>query len=293
MTYDSSDPTTIERELAETRARLDTHLEELTGRLSPGQLLDDGLNYLRRGQGAEFARNLGAELRDNPVPVALTGVGLVWLMATSALTWNKGNRPSRVAGDYRGPTRNAVYDIAERAQRAGDSLTCLADESQDTFRMRVAEARAQVLGLQREAAETTAAFVDRVQQALDTAQQSVQARLEQMGQTGREWGSAMVDQTRAAGETIGHAAGYGREFVTRASNTIIETVNENPLLLGALGVTTGVLLAALLPVTEQEEALVAPVGGVIRRATDEAVDRGRRAAEAAAAAAYQEVLEQE
>lgn len=293
MTYDSSDPATIERELAETRARLDTHLEELTGRLSPGQLLDDGLNSLRRGQGAEFARNLGAELRDNSLPVALTGVGLVWLMATSALTWNRGNRPSRFTDDYRGPTRSAVDDIAARAQRAGDSLTCLADESQDTFRMRVAEARAQVLGLQREPAEKTAVFVDRVQQALDTAKQSVQEQLEQMRQTGREWGSAMVDQTRQAGETIGNAAEHGRESVTRAGNTIAETVNENPLLLGALGVAAGVLLAALLPVTEQEEALVAPVGGAIRRATDEVVDRGRRAAEAAAAAAYQGVLEEE
>jgi hypothetical protein len=216
VTYDSSDPATIERQLAETRGRLDTHLEELTSRLSPGQLLDDGLNYLRRGQGAQFARNLGAEFRDNPLPVALTGVGLVWLMATSALTWNKGNRPSRFTGGDRGPTRNAVYDIAASAQRAGDSLTCLTDESQDAFRMRVAEARAQVLGLQREAAETTAAFVDRVQQALDTAQQSVQERLEQMRQTGREWGSAMADQTRQAGETIGHAAEHGRELVTRA-----------------------------------------------------------------------------
>jgi hypothetical protein len=61
----SGDPGRIEHELAETRARLGNHLEELTRRLAPGQLFEEGLSYLRNGQGATFIRNLGEDVRDN------------------------------------------------------------------------------------------------------------------------------------------------------------------------------------------------------------------------------------
>lgn len=282
MTYDSSDPATIEQELAETRARLDSHLTELSNRLSPGQLVDDGLDYLRHGQGAQFAHNLGSQVRDNPLPVALTGIGLAWLVASSALSGPDASR-RRVGA--------APDDVAARARRAGDSLVRLTDEAEDVFKLRVAEARAQVFGLQREATEAGAAFVDRVQQALDSAQQSAREGLAAVGQTASEWSAAVTDRTQRTGEAVGQAARDGRDMALRTGAAIADTVNRNPMLLGALGLTAGVLLAALLPPTEQEEMLVAPVGGAIRQVAGEAVERGKRAAEAAAESAYQQITE--
>jgi ElaB/YqjD/DUF883 family membrane-anchored ribosome-binding protein len=291
VTYNTSDPDTIERELAETRARLDVRLEELERRLSPGQLVDSGLDYLRHGQGAAFARNLGAEVRDNPLPVAVTGIGLAWLMGASALSRDRHNDASRMPDRY-GQTAEEFYDdVGARAQHAGDLLTQFGDENEEAFKTRVVEARAQILGVQREASETASAFVDRVQQALATAQQNAQDRMEQMRQTGGQWGSSVADQTRRTGQAMGQAAQQGREMASRAGNAIAETVDQNPLVLGALGLAAGVLLGAMMPATEQEEALVAPVGGSIRRAADQAVDRGKRAAEAAAEAAYDEIAE--
>jgi hypothetical protein len=271
VTYDTSDPTAIERELAETRARLDARLGQLEKRLSPGRLVDDGLDYLRHGQGAAFARNLGAELRDNPLPVAVTGIGLTWLMAVSALS-SKGK--ATATGD--------LYDnVAARARRAGESVTRFTNETEEDFQTRIAAARAQILGVQRQVSETASAFTDRVTQAFDTAQQSARERLEQMQQTAHEWGETVFDQTRRTGEAINQAAQQGRQMVSHATSNIIDTVNENPLLLGALGLTAGVLLAALLPATEQEEALAAPLAGAVQRAADDVIDRGKRAAEAA------------
>lgn len=282
MTYASSDPATIEQELAETRARLDTHLGELTKRLSPGQLLDEGLDYLRHGQGAQFARNLGGQLRDNPLPVAVTGIGLAWLMGVSAMSGNRHR-------DASSPPGSAYDDVAARAQQAGDTLTRLTDEAEDDFKTRVAEARAQVLGLQREAMETASAYVDRVQQALDNAQRTARERLAQMGQAAGEWGEAVADRTRRTGEAVAQAAYQGRDAASRAGAAIAEAVERNPMLLGAMGLTAGVLLAALLPVTEPEKALTAPAGNALRAAADEVVERGKRAAEAAAAAAHEEM----
>jgi hypothetical protein len=288
VTYTGSDPAAIERDLAETRARLDAHLGELTKRLSPGQLIDDGLDYLRHGQGAQFARNLGGQLRDNPLPVAVAGIGLAWLMAVTAISGNRGSVGWRGDGSG-GGFRDTGDDVAERAQSAGDSLTRLADETEDDFRGRVAEARAHVLGLQREAMETVSAYADRVQQALDSVRQTTRERLAQMGQSAREWGEAVGDRTRRTGEAMSQAARQSRDKVSRAAAAISETLDQNPMLLGAVGLTAGMLLAALLPLTEQEEALAAPFGGAIRSAADEVVERGRRAAEAATAAAHREM----
>ena len=291
MTYDSSDPATIERELAETRARLDARLGELTNRLSPGRLVDDGLDYLRHGQGAEFFRNLGADLRDNPLAVAVTGVGLAWLIAASALAWNRNARPRRMPSSTGAEAFGFEDDLAARAQQAGDTLTRLADESEEAFNTRIAEARAQILGVQREVSETASAFIARVQEQLETARQSVRDRLDRMRQSTAEWGAAVGEQTRRTGEAMGQAAQQGREMMSRAGSAIGDAVNQNPMLLGALGLTAGVLLAALTPASEQEETLMAPLAGALRRSAGEALERGKRAAEAAADTAYREIAE--
>lgn len=274
MTYENSDPAAIERNLAETRARLNSHLEALSSRLSLGQLLDDGVNYLRAGQGAQFIRNLGADLRDNPLPVAVTGIGLAWLMATGVFP------SSRRETSGEGRTAAAFDDIVERAKRAGETLAQAAGETEEAFRTRAAEARGRILGLTREASETAAAFMERVQQALEAAEQSA-----------REQTAAMVDQTRRTVEAVGQAAQQGRDAAARAGAALGETIKQNPLLLGALGLAAGVLLAATLPATAEEEALVAPLGSAIRNASDTAIDRTRQAAEAAAEAAYREMVE--
>ena len=73
----------IEQGLERTRARMDSRLTELQGRLSPGQILDDLMGYFRGSEGGDFARNLVASVKSNPMPAALTGISLAWLMAAN------------------------------------------------------------------------------------------------------------------------------------------------------------------------------------------------------------------
>ncbi len=69
----------LEREIGRTRADIDMTLTAIQERLSPGRLLDQVLDYTKENGGA-FAGNLGRSVRDNPLPVALLGIGLGWLM---------------------------------------------------------------------------------------------------------------------------------------------------------------------------------------------------------------------
>ena len=70
----------LQREIDAQRARVDETIDSLQARLSPGQLVDELLAYTKSGGGA-FVGNLGKTAVANPVPVALLGVSLAWLMA--------------------------------------------------------------------------------------------------------------------------------------------------------------------------------------------------------------------
>jgi ElaB/YqjD/DUF883 family membrane-anchored ribosome-binding protein len=73
----------LEREAEQTRAQFASTLDELRSRITPGQLFDQTLDFARASNAGEFVRNLGRDARDNPLPLALIGTGLAWLMMTN------------------------------------------------------------------------------------------------------------------------------------------------------------------------------------------------------------------
>jgi hypothetical protein len=59
----------LEREAAETRARLAETLDALSSRMTPGQVFDQVTDYASHEPPAELLRNLGREVRENPLPL--------------------------------------------------------------------------------------------------------------------------------------------------------------------------------------------------------------------------------
>jgi hypothetical protein len=73
-------PAGIERDLARTRSRLDATIDALERRLSPGTMVDQAIASVKETGGGELGRNLMLAVRDHPIPVALIGIGIAWLM---------------------------------------------------------------------------------------------------------------------------------------------------------------------------------------------------------------------
>jgi hypothetical protein len=82
MTYENKSSADLEREVAAQRDRVEARIGEIKDRLSPGQLLDEALSYTKHG-GAHFASNLGSQISANPLPTALVGIGLAWLISSN------------------------------------------------------------------------------------------------------------------------------------------------------------------------------------------------------------------
>jgi ElaB/YqjD/DUF883 family membrane-anchored ribosome-binding protein len=81
----SRDPEQLERSAERLRADLDRTLDALERKLSPSQLLDKSIAYLR-DHGGEMAYAVGDSVRRNPVPILLTVAGIGWLIATAVRT---------------------------------------------------------------------------------------------------------------------------------------------------------------------------------------------------------------
>lgn len=72
----------IEANIERTRAEMDETLDALQEKFSPGKLIDQALSYFNSqdGNGNEFVDNLNQTIKQNPIPTALVGIGLGWLM---------------------------------------------------------------------------------------------------------------------------------------------------------------------------------------------------------------------
>lgn len=106
---DGGTPGEIENRIRLTRHEMDETLDELGRRLNPRNVFEDVLAIFQgdRTSGArarEVAERVGRSLRDNPVPAALIGAGVAWLLFRSTA-----DREEGVAFDeYHGATFGGV-----------------------------------------------------------------------------------------------------------------------------------------------------------------------------------------
>lgn len=109
MTSNTRDPHEIERDIERQRSELNSNLEHLQDRFSvEGVVRQIGEGF--REHGGDFGRTLGEQVKANPIPLALTGIGLAWMMFGNS----KAKAPVRTR-DY-DDTRNDLYRDPYRAR---------------------------------------------------------------------------------------------------------------------------------------------------------------------------------
>jgi gas vesicle protein len=118
----------FEREAEETRWQLAGTIEELRDRMTPGRVVDQVVDYTRDGPAAELLRNLGREVRENPMPLVLIGIGIAWLMLASSRTSraaiaSAADCVARTANDIGTATSAAVNRTSEWGQQTATGLS--------------------------------------------------------------------------------------------------------------------------------------------------------------------------
>jgi ElaB/YqjD/DUF883 family membrane-anchored ribosome-binding protein len=103
-------PDQIERDIADVRARISHTLDAVQDKLSPGQVLDQVLSYTKE-EGGAIAEGCVRAVRQNPLPSALVGVGLAWLLYAT-------NRPQAGSQAPVAPPPVRVDGVADMRARA-------------------------------------------------------------------------------------------------------------------------------------------------------------------------------
>jgi gas vesicle protein len=174
---DARKPEEILAEIERTRHEMDSTLTAIEHRLTPGQLFDQGLDYLRNSGGNEFVQNLGTQAKNNPMPIALVGIGLAWLMASGK------NPPARYSYTSSGPS------LGERAGEMRDKASGLASSMSDKASGMASSTRSKV-------SDTTQAVGDRIRQARDSLTstgQSARQRVSDLSGSARQ----QIDRARS------------------------------------------------------------------------------------------------
>ena len=236
-------------EVESVRSDMDSTLSAIERKLTPGQLVDQGIEYLRTSGANEFLSNLGTSVKQNPIPVALVGVCMAWLMASS--------RSGTSAGTS-GPGR---------VQSAGTSFRRATDEAWSGARDQARSARKTLS----EAAQTARERFDQAKHTVSGTAQSAHERFDQAR-------NAVSDTAQAAREALSRGADVAQRQVERARGGYEWILREQPLALGAIGIAVGAVLAAAAPRTRTEDEWM---GEASDRLAERAKEAGRQQVERA------------
>jgi hypothetical protein len=308
----------VQREVRASRAEVEQTLEAIQDRLSPGQLFDQAVAYLSSSGGNEFLRNFGATVRDNPVPVALLGTGLAWLMLAKPRPVRSHDEYEDLLGEY--PEEyygTGTYPAGYYPESAKSDDDVLSKRPPSVETAAEGEQHATPRFAER-ARETADAARERAQELGASTQHAARDASESAKETAREWGSAARDGARAAAwrarerarrlgadarEQLHDTRDYLRDgardaqaragyYGRRMRRSFFDTLHEQPLVLGAVGLAVGAAIGAGLPATETEDEWLGETRDRLKdraeRLGSEQLDKARATARAAYETAQEE-----
>jgi len=220
----------IERDVERTRSDIEDTVEALRDKMSIGQIVDEAAHYFRDSGGNEALSNFAAQARANPMPLALVGIGLAWLMsgrgqpAMSSYSSYKGSYAGNGGSSYSG-LGGRVGETAGSAKDALSGSGRRAGEAMSSSMHKVGDSASQAYG---KVSDTASQAYDRVS---DTASQAY----------GR-----VSDTASQTYNQVSHRAG-------QAQRTVSDLIENEPLILAGLGLAVGAAIGAMMPATRTEQ----------------------------------------
>lgn len=284
----------IQHDIDQDRKRIEKRIDAIQERMSPGQLIDEVLGYFKNSGGGDYVSNLGAAVKGNPIPVAMMGVSLAWLIAGTG-----GSSPTK--NDYSGEKRSYplatvtgdIWRIDTPESEAEGQYTHFVDDAGKRFKALKSSAGKRAGDFVDEAGNTYRGFADAAGNRIsdikeqtgalwDSATDWLSDTWEQVSDTAvgladstAEHAHSLRDKTQVAGASI-------RGQANLLNETILTHFRDQPLVGGALAFAVGAAIGAALPNTEIENAAVGEAAervmdGVAETA-DEFLEKGKTAA---------------
>jgi hypothetical protein len=271
----------FQREADAARIGLADTLGQLRDGMAPSALSAEAITLVK-DSGLSILKTLAEQARANPVPALLIGAGLTMLLtrttgsdvmgpATSTLKSAAASgadvargAASGMASAAAGAAGAAKQAAAGAVGAAKQAVAGAAVAAGDRVAGTVSSARESVTGGVEAAKETLDAATDRLQSGVDQGQEAFEAR------------------RRQAGEMADELSGQARTMAEDARQSIARLIEEQPILMAALGAALGAAVGAALPLSQAEKDLLGETAA-------KALGAGREALSGAANVVRQEV----
>lgn len=254
----------LENDTEASRVRVAELLDELRGRVSPGELVDQVVDFAGNGAVGDFARGLGRQVRGNPMAVVLIGAGLAWLVTadrrgghgSASSGWSRtasaaANRASETIGEM----RDAAAGIGDRAADAAGRTAAGAADAAGRARSTVSATGASVSESFHRAGDAAAGAADR---AADAAR----------GTT-----SAVANRARDVSSGLKGMTGTATGMVRSAAGTVADLAK------GVAGTASGVVRGAADTASDMARGVAGATADTVQGATKSARGLGRSATE--------------
>lgn len=200
------DPAELEREIDQQRAEIGNIVHALESKLSPGELIDTALGYVKGGSG-EFFSNLSNTVKANPVPTVLTSIGLLWMMAGQNRQPHSSVTTARYSGAATGPSIGEKLSAkAAGIKQQGANIKDKASQMSHNVSESLGNARSRASDSGRHASERLRGGADRARGGFNHLLQEQPLALGAIGIALGALLAASVPPTRREDEMLGEAS---------------------------------------------------------------------------------------
>jgi hypothetical protein len=180
-------------------------------------------------------------------------------------------------------TEVAKQKLAEVSESAQQTLRQTMDAAQETAQ----ETSGRISAIKSQAAQGTESLTAKAGEVFSHAAETVRTKSsEAVSAASQMVSSGYRDGAQASARAGEQLLQTGQ----RAQETFAETVQRHPVVVGAVGLAIGAILAAALPVTRQEEQLLGDAGSELKKKAQDVASSGVEAVKGAAKDVYDETL---
>lgn len=237
----AKDPSQLEREVDQQRRDISNTIHALEDKFSSREMYNQAAGYFR-DHGGEFAQNFGNSVKANPLPVALTSIGLLWMMMGQRRPSPYQSRGGDVANDMYG-NNTSVY--GHKGSEAGESKMDKMKGKSGQLKEKAGSAKGQA-----------SAAKDRASEASHDIRNRASAT-----------GSQLRDSASHAREGFSHS-------MDSARSNFEHYLREQPLALGAIGIAVGAMIGASLPRTQAEQRAMGDISERAKSKASEMAEKG-------------------
>ncbi len=251
-TSENSRASEIEREIAQDRQRIEERLDAIQQRMSPGQLVDEALAYVKTSGGGEYASNFGAAIKNNPIPLALMGVSLAWLMAgpkTNLSSYAKSSSNTYPLATATGNLRR----IGPPEAGEGGRYSHFTDAAGSRFKALTDETGRRAGHFVDASGKTFRGFADTSgRQISDIRDEAGTLFDEASGWVSNTWES-ISNSAHKVTENVSSAGSSAADMSSQLNDAVLKHFKDQPLVGGALAFALGAAIGAALPHTQVED----------------------------------------